>query len=283
MIYLASSIMKNVANYAAILALVALTTFCVPHRSYVASPYEPLLTEKKGDIQVNAGFRPFKYYGFEVTAAPTDFMAIRAGYGGFFGLDNFSLSLPFFKNYQRFGFFVAPDINYQHNVIRRSISRVLINNAKSYAYNCEYLSPALVLGIKLQGIEDISHHLILKTQYNFVGNYYYYFEKDNGSGRSSGYTVLDNETLDYNKMPDFFSFEPTYVLINAINNNFSLKFHLGVSICQKVLRHKYAFRVGDYTRPEFVVRVTEHPRTLPLNIGIGILFNGNVSKKTERD
>jgi len=91
---------------------------CLPLRAFVS--------RKKGDIQVNAGFRPFKYYSFEVTVAPTDFMAIRAGYGGFFELDNFSISIPFFKTYQRFGFFVAPDLNYHHNVISGEVSRFLL-------------------------------------------------------------------------------------------------------------------------------------------------------------
>lgn len=276
--------MKAISFYFKFFLLISLANSCVPHRSYVASPYEPLLTEKKGDVQVTASLRPFKYFSSEITIAPTNFMAVRAGYGGFFGLDNFSISVPFFKNYERFGFFAAPDLNYQHNVISRSFGRFfLINNAKTYKYNCEYVSPALVLGIKFQGIEDISHQLILKTQYNFVRKYYYYFEKNNGSGRNSDYQVLDNEELDYNKMPDFFSFEPTYVLINAINNNFSIKFQLGVSICQKVLRHKYTFQRNDYSNPSFIDAVKEHPRTLPLNIGIGILFNGNASQKRERN
>lgn len=271
--------MKRVFFHFEFISLIFLIASCVPHRSYVASPYEPLLTEKKGDVQVAASLRPFKYFSAEVTAAPTNFMAIRVGYGGFFGLDNFSISVPFFKNYEHVGFFVAPDLNYQHNVINRSFSRFIFNNAKTYKYNCEYVSPAFVIGFKFQGIEDISHQLIVKTQYNFVRNYYYYFEKDNDSGKSSSYEVYDNEELNYNNLPNFFSIEPTYVLMNAINNNLSFKFQLGVSICQKVLRHKYSFQRGDYYNTTIVDAVMYHPRTLPINIGIGILFKGNASQK----
>ncbi len=251
------------------------TSSCIPHRSYVASPYEPVLVEKKGDVQFNAGMRPFKYYSAEATVALTDFMAVRGGVGGFSGLENYSVSFPFFNG--RASSFMAPGINYQRNVINGKIPTIFGNNTKNYKYNCEYFSPCLVLGFKIGGGKE-SQQVILKVQYNFVQKYEYYFEEDNGSGRSSSYQVFDNETLNY-PLQNFFSFEPSYSMLYPLNPFLWGKIQLGVSICQTALSHKYSFQQGDYTNPQMVDAVTNHPRTLPFNISIGLLFKGNAARK----
>jgi hypothetical protein len=265
-----------------LLLFIFATASCVPHRSFVASPYEPVMVEKKGDVQFTGGLRPFKYYSLEATVAPSNFMAIRAAWGGFFGLDNFSLSLPFFENNQRYGFFIAPALNYQRNLINRSIPPFFVTNRKQYRYNCEYLNPAVVLGIKINSFNGISQHWILKVQYNIVNKYEYYFEKDNAAGKSSSYQIFDNETLNY-PLQNFFSFEPSCVVLKSINNSLSLKFQLGLNIRQSVLKHDYSFQVGDWTNTRIAEVYTDHPRTLLLNFSFGILFKGNLIRKIPKD
>jgi len=269
--------MKILIRYVSFLVLFYSFVSCVPHRSYVASPYEPLLVEKKGDVQISAAFRPWKYYSAELTLAPADFFAIRVGYGGFFGLNNFSASIPFFKAFRSNSLFVAPGINYQRNVIDRRIGTVFANNQKVYKYDCEYTSPNLVVGYRLKIESDISIQFILKTQYNFVQRYQYAFEKNNGSGRTSYFVRYDDEVLN-TKIPNFFSFEPSIAMLAPINHNFSFKFQTGLSICQKVLVHKYQFIESYYTITN-VDKVGVHPRTLFLNIGFGIIFQSHFLKK----
>jgi hypothetical protein len=94
--------------------------------------------------------------------------------------------------------------------------------------------------------------------------------------------VLDNETLNY-PISNFFSFEPSCVFLKPINNNVSLKFQLGLSICQKVLTHEYSFQEARYSYGQMQKAVKDHPVSLPINFSFGILFKGNAIQKRSMD
>jgi hypothetical protein len=124
-----------------------------------------------------------------------------------------------------------------------------------------------------------SHHLLFKAQYNVVQKYYYSFERDNGSGKSSSYMVIDNETLSY-PLPDFLSFEPGYAYTSGIGKNFLFKFQASFNFCQRVLKHKYTFQRGDYSNPQMTDATQFHPVTRFFNVSFGVMFRGNVRKSS---
>ena len=169
----------------------------VPNKSFVAGSYEPVTVKQKGDLEVSASVRPFKFYKFNETFAITNAIALRAGYSGFPGLDNFDASLIFFKNFRRFGFFVAPTFNYQHNSISRSYSFSFYGIGRDFRYNSVYSSPGVVLGSSLTSKKGNAHHVIIKTSYNIVSKYADYFSSNTASGRDGGYYVKDAESLNY--------------------------------------------------------------------------------------
>lgn len=195
--------------FSLILFLLLFQSCFVPHKSFVATSYEPLTVKKKGDVEASASIRPFKFFKSNITYAASNCIAFRAGYSGFFGLDNFDASVLYFKNYSKIGFYVGGNYNYQHNIIIRDYSLSFFAlPSRKFKYNCEYVSPGVVIGFSLYN----DHHFILKTNYNIVNKYYYKYISDNNSGKNQSYIMFDNEILDY-KIPDFLSFEPSYAFV----------------------------------------------------------------------
>jgi hypothetical protein len=261
--------------------LLLLFTSCVYHRSYVATPYEPVLVKEKGDLTISAGIRPFKYYGLELTTMPAKFVAFRAGYGGFFNLDNFYGSAIFFKNFSRYGLFFAPTFTYQHNLVNRKFPFITFNNRRAYRYNCEYQSPGVVAGLRLLGDEtDESFQIMLKAQYNVVSRYEYYFFSDNNSGKSYGYVVSDEEKVD-KKIPAFISVEPVFVYLTPLSPNFIVKAHLAFNIVQRSFRHDYQYNDAAYS-PQLHDAVSFHPKFLGMNVGLGIIFRHSKFQREPR-
>jgi len=256
-------------------------TSCVYHRSFVATSYEPVLVKDKGDLTVSAGMRPFKYYNVEVTAMPAHHLAFRAGYGGFFGLDNFYGSLLYVKDFTKYGMYVGPTLNYQHNIISRELPGLLFTNHRRYSYDCEYMSPGLVAGMRLLGdAEDESFQLILKAQYNLTQKYEYYFFNENNPDLAASYAVKDEEQLT-RRIPDFFSIEPQFVYITPLSPNFIVKAHIGFNLVQHSFRHEYQYNDAAYD-PKLHDAVSNHPKYLPVNIGIGIIFRHGKAEREPR-
>jgi hypothetical protein len=246
---------------------------CVYHRSFVATPFEPVVVKEKGDVEISAGIRPFKYYSLNMTVAPTNFLAVRLGYGGFVGLDNINLSTIFFKNLTNYGIFAAPGFNYQHNVINREIPGILFR--KKYSYNCEYFSPFIAIGIRSFGdIEVTTHQLILKPQYNMVNSYSFYLLQTVSGFNSE---VTNNEEF-AGKIPSFFSCELTYALLKPLTDKFILKFHAGLNLIEKVYTHNYSFSANTGSK-ELVNRISRHPKYLGANVGVGLVFRSGRNKK----
>lgn len=255
--------------------LPALQSCIVPHKSFVAPGFEPVTIKKKGDIEMSASIRPFKFYKFNATVALTDNLALRAGYSGFPGLDNFDGSAIVFKNYQSFGFFAAATYNYQHNVIGRSYSFSMWGVGRNFHYNAQYHSPGVAMGVAFSGRNGNSHHLILKVSYNIVRRYEYAFSSNTASGKDSGYYVRDEEALQY-KLPGFYSFEPSYSYVSSRpGRRFHLRYQLAFNICETVLRHRYVFETHAYGGPETEVATRLHPVFSPVNVSIGFIFRHN--------
>jgi hypothetical protein len=251
--------------------LISLSCFlsaCVHHRSFVATPFEPVTVKEKGDLSISTGVRPFKYYHLETTWMPLGFMAIRGGYGGFFKLDNFMASIILIKNYERLGLFLAPTYTYQHNIINRKPLRGILEK-KKYTYNCEYSSPSLVLGVTIGDAR--SHQFILKTQYNIVQRYSYNYLVMEASASSYAITY-NNEILD-KRIPPFFSIELGYVFTEAINEKMRLKFQAGLNMVEHSFSHTYKFYA--YRNEGEQTMVSRHPKYLGANIDIGVIFTGN--------
>jgi hypothetical protein len=244
---------------------------CIYHRSFVATPFEPVTVKEKGDVEISATLRPFKYYSLNVTGTPSDFMAVRIGAAGFFGLANYNGSIIFFKDYTRFGIFFAPSVNYQVNKINRFMPGLLYD--KKYNYDCEYVSPSIVAGIRLGENRYETHQIILKAQYNIVNKYSYSFTKSESTASSYAH-IYDQENVQV-KIPDFISLEASYSFLEAIGNNSHLKFQAGINLVQKSFVNSYSFstiRMGGPLQSS----VSRHPKYLGFNIGIGIIFGANL-------
>lgn len=126
---------KNLISF----TLAVTLSSCYLHRSFVASPYEPLLVEKKGQVQIGAGLRPFKYVSTDLTYAPIDHLALRASGGFYKGLANFTGSMLYYNNWKPVNLFVGPLFNFQDNEINmKNAAFSLTHHAR---YSCRYSSP----------------------------------------------------------------------------------------------------------------------------------------------
>ncbi len=187
--------------YSLILFLFLFQSCFVLHKPFVATSYEPLTVNKKGDIEASASIRPLKLLKINATYALTDCIAVSGGYSGFIGLDNLDGSILYFKNYSKMGFYIGANYQYQSNVIKNgSVGSLLLGRNEEAIYNCEYNSPGLILGLKLKGNWKENHFLTLKTNYNLVLKYNYYYYNAYISASSFGTTVFNNENINY-KIP----------------------------------------------------------------------------------
>lgn len=259
----------------AIITIILLQS-CIANRSFVASGYEPVNVENKGDVEVNASLRGFKYAKFNGTFAITNWLAVRGGYGGTYQLDNFDGSLIFYKNFKKIGLFIAPSYNYQHNLIKRNYSSFMFERGETIQNNCEFDSPSLVTGIKLFKTRNSNHQIIVKTAYNIVKQYKYSYSLDNASGKNDYYERKDSEELDY-KIANFFSVEPSYSYTGNLNELLMIRFQVGFNFCQKTLKHNYIYRPHQYSEKTKDASKL-HPVTLPMNISIGLIFKHSFKK-----
>jgi hypothetical protein len=251
---------------------------CAYNRPFVATPFEPVVVKEKGDVEVNCSMRPFNYYSLNVTGAVNNFMACRVGYGGFERLDILDASFIFFKDGVDWGIFVAPTLSYQHNYIHRGrLWTPLVSNA--YDYNCEYLSPSLVMGFTFGNATERTHQFIFKTQYNIVNFYSYDFHQEENS--ASDYRWVSSREQLNRKIPSFISVEPNYTYLKRLNKKLLLKFQVGFNIVQKTYSHYFAY--GHYypglsSYQALPDRHTLHPVSCGMNIGVGLIFAGNCRK-----
>lgn len=232
-------------------ALFILLQSCiVPTKSFVGTSFEPVSVKQKGDLEVSASIRPFKFYKLNATLAVNNGMAVRAGYSGFPGLNNADFSLIFFKKTKQYDVFIAPTYNYQNNSVMRDYGSEFLAIGRTFNYNCIYNSPGIALGCSRVVRKGNSRHWMLKISYNIVYKYSYYFTSNTASGRNDGYYVKDDETLDY-KIGNFFSFEPSYsYMVSRPYRKMAVRFQIGFNLCQKVLIHKYAFSNKSFYNPQ---------------------------------
>lgn len=257
---------------------VALQSCIVPQKPFVASGFEPITVKQRGDVELSASIRPFKFYKANATVAINDWIALRAGYSGFPSLDNFDASLIFFKNFDRVGFFTAATYNYQNNYIKRNYSFEMWGIGRDFQYKCAYNSPGGVFGISFFSKKGKTHQFIFKTSYNIVNNYNYYFSSNTASGKQSGYSVTDEETLNY-KILNFFSFEPSYSLIvSRPNRKVDVRYQLGFNFCETVLYHHYTFNTRSYNGPDMQSATNFHPVSFPVNFSIGFILKYQAKK-----
>lgn len=83
-----------------IIVLSLLQSSCIHHRRYVPSSFEPFTLENKKEVEISGNARLFKYANLGLTVAVTDYLAVRATYGGFVNLNNYAAHLIFFKKLQ---------------------------------------------------------------------------------------------------------------------------------------------------------------------------------------
>jgi len=258
-----------------IFALLLFQQCFVPNKSFVAPGYEPVTVKQKGDIEISAAMRPFKFYKFNGTYSINNWMAVRAGCSGYINLGMCDVSVLFYKNFKYIGFFAGPTYNYQRNTISWSYSMYMLGVGRSYRYNCEYHSPGAVVGLSLFTSRGSTHQFIFKASNNFVSRYEYYNENFTPSGKSAGYEVKDLERLNY-RIRDFASMEPSYSFISK--GKIAFRFQFSMNICQTVLRHTYSFLdypdYGKSTR----VNTKLHPVFFPVNVSVGMMFRHRVKK-----
>jgi len=247
--------------------LIIVQSCYVPHKSFVATSYEPLTVKKKGDMEITSSIRPFKFFKSNITYATSDRIAIRVGFSGFFGLYNFDAGILYFKNYTKNGLYLGGNYNFQSNVIGRSYSIEFLGIGRGYKYNCQYHSPSVIMGFRFRE----KRQFILKTSYNIVSKYYYSITEDNATGKNTAYLINDSEVLDY-KIPNFFSFEPSYVRFSHFNKKCLYKFQIGLVICQNVYNHHYSFNSKGYNTGPKIDATKYHPVYFPINISFGLIF-----------
>ena len=256
-----------------LLAFIVLLFFlhsCIPHRGFVASSNEPMLLCKKKEFQASAGFRPFKYYYADMAYAITNNLALRVNAAGFINLTNLSGSLLYYKSLPRINYYAGALFNFQSNQAHNNVGNGFGTAYTSYRYSCIYNSPGLVLGINLNKDGDYEHHFIFKTQYNIVNKYEYAYKFEDR------YEPFDNEKLIY-KIPDFFSFEPSYSMLIRTTRSTLFKIQLGYHFTQKTFTHNYTVGPPGQTfygiNYHFTTEKTQiHPVSLPYNITIGYIF-----------
>ncbi|MBL7918336.1 MAG: hypothetical protein JNM96_08050, partial [Bacteroidia bacterium] len=174
-----------------------------PHKSFVSSPEDPLLIKKKHDIQTSISIKPFKFYEGNFNYGLTNHLALRFKAGGFVDLLNFNTSVLYFNNINKINFFFGPSFGYQSNQIKRRIGDGTF--VREYQYSCLYYSPGLLLGLSLFRGNSVEHYFTIKSQYNIVDKYEYFYKEEDR------YTGYQNESLKYN-IPNFYNCEPTYTI-----------------------------------------------------------------------
>lgn len=243
------------------------TELLIPHGSQVASPYEPVLLKKKKDIQASVGFRPIKYLNANFGIAPINNLAIQTNLGGFFGLFNSNGSIIYFNTFKKLNYFIGPIYNYQSNQIKHTYGDFSGTFYRSYHYSCKYQSPGLVCGFSFSQ-QNNEHHFNLKSLYNIVTNYnYYYLQSDR-------YSASIDETLNY-KIPNFFTLEPSYSFIHKIEyeSNRYFKIQIGFNVSQIVLKNHYATSGYTFYGYQYQLdKIYKHPRSWPINISFAYVF-----------
>lgn len=267
----------------AVFLIVVILYSCTTHRPLTATSFEPLQERKKGDFSVNAGIRPFAFYQLNVNYAPTDFLTVRLGNGGWVNLTTYDASIIFFKDFKNIGFYVAPLFSYQRN----TQSRLLYGGGSmfgylSYKYNTEFYSPGYALGTRLFFSETTQLHACIKYQYNFNTIYEYAFYKYDGSASSYGGHVYNNEQLNY-KLPNFWSYEWNFTLTEKLNEFMSFKFTLGMIGSQRPVLHRYLYYSNSASTNYSYQTIGNayHPVIFAVNIGAGLIFEFSRKKKNE--
>jgi hypothetical protein len=253
---------------------------CVLHKAYVPSSFEPVIVSEKKDVQVSVSVRPLDYLNIDGTYAISNHLAIRADVGGTYGLYNGMGSVIYFNKINNYNYFVAPLYNYQNNQIIRTnagLSGMFLQET-ACNYNCVYNSGGLAFGISIQK-KRVQHHVIIKSQYNFIDRYNFAYESDNGSGKSSGYIKFDDEQLN-KTIPSFFSIEPSYAILFKVGGKSFLKLQASINICEKTYTHNYSFNDGGYSGKN-VDAIKQHPRSMPVNLSIGFIFSSKKENKEE--
>ena len=167
---------------------------------------------------MNVCARRFRYYKLNTTYQFNNAVAVRGGWSGSARLNNFEGSVIFKQNFKDGFVFIAPYFNYQRNY-QSGFDGGLGFGVDGFTYNCTFLSPGLVIGIKLIAIDDLSFHFMMKVSQNFVSRYEYYKVSSTGSGKDSGYDKFGEETFKYN-LPAFFSFEPSLCFFKQEKEHF---------------------------------------------------------------
>ena len=248
-------------------------SYSVAHRPFVATSYEPVLIEKKGDANACLGLRPIKYGYGDLTIAPFDHLGLRVNAGGTYGLSNLSGSAFYFQKLNKINWFAGALYNFQSNQIQRH-EGFTGTSFRDFNYSCMYHSGGVVFGLSLKDKKNRSHHFIFKSQYNFVSSYYYDFQ------RYDRYTYSINEQLNY-KIPDFYSIEPSYSLVVNRKKNRQLKFQVSGVFAQKTLKHHYFYNwIAPYTGGNQISEaISFHPVIFPINFSICLIFSSK--KATE--
>jgi len=249
--------------------MVVFLNSCIPHQAYVASSFEPIVVEKKKDMQAAVSFRPFKYIDINGTYALTNHLAVRTDFGGFVGVYNLSGSLIYFNNLKKIRYYIAPTFNYQNNQITRKFRGIFGDNI-AYNYFCIYNGIGTSVGVSKK-MKEYDLHFNLKTQYNIVENFYFHYYRDNGSKDDRPFVILDNEVCNV-KMPNFLSIEPSvsFIVHNAKKSN--LKVQIGLSICERKYIHEYSYATNK-NGSEIKTNKNYHPTYLPMYVSIGYIFS----------
>jgi hypothetical protein len=245
--------------------------YSVAHRPFVATPYQPVLVNKKKDFQGSFTIRPFKYGSLDLTYALSDHIAIRTSGTGSYVFADLAGSIIYFNTYKNLNYFVAPIFSYQNNQVKRDLGDIAGTQWKTYQYNCIYNSPGIVLGTSFKFGNSETHHFNLKTQYNIVQSYNYDFKS------YDRYEYIVNEQLSY-KVPNFLSFEPSYSLVvnTEKNNGCFYKIQLGFLFSQSTLNHRYHYnQIAPYSGTSSnnqPIKTSAHPKSFPINLSLSYIF-----------
>ena len=142
---------------------------CVPSRSFVASSYEPLVIEKKGEKQIAASFRAFKYYQLDFAYAVSNKFVLKASTAGFIRFFNGNLSFLYNKTFHKSAIYFGPNLSYQSNYFGIDFSNFSGTLFRYNHYGCEYIS--------LGGIFGFAVNKFLNQIYNITSTFFYFLIK----------------------------------------------------------------------------------------------------------
>lgn len=113
--YICRMKLNTLVGFLCLAALLQSCIYSVAHRPFVATPYQPVMVEKKKDFQGSFTIRPMKYGSLDLTYALSDHLAIRTTGTGSYVFADLSGSIIYYNTFKKLNYFVAPIFSYQNN------------------------------------------------------------------------------------------------------------------------------------------------------------------------